>query len=74
MSAHEETCRRRVSGMSVAAGGLASFGIVSPLLSQKLRRTQAQVLGACCPVFKPLDQDADLTVIQGRPRRLSGNQ
>lgn len=72
MSTHDEISRRRVLGMSVAAGGLALFGNVSPLLAQKLRRTPTQVLGPYYPVIKPLDHDADLTVIQGRPGRAAG--
>ena len=72
MSVHDEISRRRVLGMSVAAGGLAMFGSVSPLLAQRLRRTPPQVLGPFYPVVKPLDPDADLTVIQGQPGRAAG--
>lgn len=71
MSVHDGT-RRRVLAISVAAGGLAMLGRAGPLLAQKLRRTPAQILGPFYPMNKPLDQDADLTMIAGRPGRAAG--
>lgn len=61
--------RRRILGASLAAGGLAA----APLLAAtKLRRTPAQILGPFYPLIKPLDQDADLTVIKGRSGKAAG--
>jgi protocatechuate 3,4-dioxygenase, beta subunit len=44
----------------------------TPAAAQTTRRTPTQVLGPFYPVVKPLDQDADLTVIAGRPGRAAG--
>ena len=40
--------------------------------SQTQRRTPSQVLGPFYPVEKPVDQDADLTVIAGKTGRAAG--
>jgi protocatechuate 3,4-dioxygenase beta subunit len=40
--------------------------------AQSIRRTPSQVLGPFYPVQKPLDQDADLTLIAGRNGRATG--
>ena len=64
--------RRRVLEMSAATGSLAMLYGISPLLAKNLRRTPTQVLGPFYPVLKPLDQDADLTQIQGKSGRASG--
>ena len=45
---------------------------LGPLQAQERRRTPTQVLGPFYPVVKPLDQDADLTMIAGRPGRAAG--
>jgi protocatechuate 3,4-dioxygenase, beta subunit len=42
-----------------------------PLLAQ-LKPTPQQTLGPFYPADKPLDQDADLTVIKGKPGRAAG--
>jgi protocatechuate 3,4-dioxygenase, beta subunit len=44
----------------------------TPAVAQTMRRTPTQVLGPFYPVVKPLDQDADLTAIAGRPGRAAG--
>ena len=44
---------------------------VSPVLAQ-LATTPAQTLGPYYPVKFPLDADADLTRVQGRPQRAAG--
>ncbi len=72
MSDHDDISRRRVLGMSAAAGGLAMLGGAGPLLAEKRRRTPAQILGPFYPVVKPLDQDADLTLVVGRSGRAAG--
>ncbi len=56
--------------MSVAAGGLVLSPPVS--IAQALTRTPPQVTGPFYPDMKPLDQDADLTVIEGRTARAAG--
>lgn len=48
------------------------LGHAGSLLAQKLRRTPAQILGPFYPLHKPLDQDADLTMIAGKPGRAAG--
>lgn len=66
--------RRRVLEMSAAAGGLALLGNAGALLAKTPMpgRTPAQILGPFYPVLKPLDQDADLTVVRGRTGRALG--
>jgi len=58
--------------MAVAVGGLAMAGGVRAVFAQALRRTPDQILGPFYPVVKPLDQDADLTTIAGKPGRAEG--
>jgi len=58
--------------MAVAVGGLAMSGGVRSVLAQALQRTPGQILGPFYPVLKPLDQDADLTTIAGKPGRAEG--
>ena len=72
MSAHHGIPRRHVLRMAVAVGGLAISGGVSGVLAQALKRTPLQTLGPFYPVLKPLDQDADLTTIAGKPGRAEG--
>ena len=64
--------RRRVLGMSLAVGGLAFSGATSSVLAQALKRTPGEILGPFYPVLKPLDQDADLTIISGKSERAQG--
>jgi protocatechuate 3,4-dioxygenase, beta subunit len=55
--------RRDFLGSALALGGM----IVAPTLYAAMRRnTPSQVLGPFYPVEKPLDQDADLTVVAGK--------
>jgi protocatechuate 3,4-dioxygenase beta subunit len=58
--------------MAIAVGGLAMSGGVRSVLAQALQRTPGQILGPFYPVLKPLDQDADLTTIAGKPGRAEG--
>jgi protocatechuate 3,4-dioxygenase beta subunit len=65
--------RRRVLSMSLALGGYVLSAPLSPLLAQqRLRRTPDQILGPFYPVMKPLDQDADLTTVNGVTGRATG--
>jgi protocatechuate 3,4-dioxygenase beta subunit len=72
MSAHNGMSRRHLLGMAVAVGGLAMSGGVSAVFAQAFRRTPDQILGPFYPVRKPLNQDADLTTIAGKPGRAEG--
>jgi protocatechuate 3,4-dioxygenase, beta subunit len=71
MSRSPLTSRRALLGMSLTAGALASCPRAL-LASENLRRTPTQILGPYYPVLKPLDQDADLTVIRGRSGKATG--
>jgi protocatechuate 3,4-dioxygenase, beta subunit len=72
MSAHHGISRRHVLSMAVAVGGLALSGGAGGVLAQAFKRTPLQTLGPFYPVLKPLDQDADLTTIVGKPGRAEG--
>lgn len=64
--------RRRLLQMAAAVGSLALAGRAVSALAAPLRRTPAQILGPFYPVLKPLDQDADLTMVRGREGRARG--
>ena len=65
--------RRQLLAMSLALGGVVLSAPLNSLLAQPARRlTEEQVMGPFYPVTKPIDQDADLTVIQGRPGKAQG--
>jgi protocatechuate 3,4-dioxygenase beta subunit len=51
---------------------IALLGTAGRSLAADLRRTPAETLGPFYPIEKPLDQDADLTLIQGRKQRATG--
>lgn len=72
MSIEKSISRRRVLGMSLAVGGLTLSGAASSVLAQALKRTPGEILGPFYPVLKPLDQDADLTMISGKSARAQG--
>ena len=72
MGKEKNISRRRVLGMSLAVGGLAFSGAASSVLAQALKRTPGEILGPFYPVLKPLDQDADLTMISGKSARAQG--
>jgi protocatechuate 3,4-dioxygenase beta subunit len=57
----------------LASGGCATVAALGPVLAaEKLRRTPTQVLGPFYPLEKPLDDDADMTVIKGHKERAKG--
>jgi protocatechuate 3,4-dioxygenase, beta subunit len=60
--------RRGLLGIS----GAAWLGTTGRSQAADLRRTPAQVLGPFYPLEKPLDQDADLTLVRGRKQRAAG--
>ena len=61
--------RRGILGSAVALGGLAA---AAPLRAALPPFTPNQVMGPFYPVEKPLDQDADLTVVAGREGAAEG--
>lgn len=70
----EVVSRRRMLAMAGAFSGLALAGAASSLFAQEVRRrrTPNEILGPFYPVVKPLDQDADLTLVAGRQERAQG--
>jgi protocatechuate 3,4-dioxygenase, beta subunit len=73
MQEQNKLTRRRMLTMSLALGGYALSSRFSHLLAQqRLRRTPDQILGPFYPMMKPLDQDADLTIINGKTARAKG--
>jgi protocatechuate 3,4-dioxygenase beta subunit len=72
MSANQIS-RRQLLGMSLKAGAVAMTSSFSPVRAEtRLKRTPGQVLGPFYPVTKPIDQDADLVMVQGKPGRAQG--
>ncbi len=55
----------------MGAGALL-LGCARGVLADTLRRTPTQTAGPFYPLEKPLDQDADLTLIAGRTQRATG--
>ena len=73
MQKQNKLTRRGMLSMSLALGGYALSSPFSHLSAQqRLRRTPDQILGPFYPIMKPLDQDADLTIINGRTGRAKG--
>jgi protocatechuate 3,4-dioxygenase beta subunit len=66
------SCSRR--SVLLNSGGFAAFAALggAAAAAEALRRTPTQVLGPFYPLEKPLDADADLTVVKGRSGRASG--
>ena len=71
---HAETrfSRRYMLAATLVAGGLATAPL-RPALAALRIATPAQTTGPFYPVKKPLDQDNDLTAIQGKSGRARGN-
>ncbi|MBI5586663.1 MAG: hypothetical protein HY892_22870 [Deltaproteobacteria bacterium] len=74
MSDDQRLSRRELLKMSLAMGGVLLSGPINPLFAQSagMVPTSEQVMGPFYPVIKPIDQDADLTVIQGKPGKARG--
>ncbi|HEY6123687.1 MAG TPA: hypothetical protein VIV63_03480 [Steroidobacteraceae bacterium] len=66
-----EISRRRVLLGTGACATVAALGGTAAA-ADKLRRTPTQVLGPFYPLDKPLDADADLTLVKGRKGRAEG--
>jgi protocatechuate 3,4-dioxygenase, beta subunit len=66
--------RRELLGNALALGGLALIHPVGSVFAQEAERqlTLSQGMGPFYPLVKPLDRDADLTIIRGRSGRAQG--
>lgn len=64
--------RRRVLGMSMVLGGIALSGAIRSVLARSFQPTPGEIMGPFYPILKPLDRDADLTAIAGKPGRARG--
>ena len=64
--------RRQVVEMCLVLGGFALAGPIESALAQPGWRGLPDIPGPFYPVAKPLDQDADLTIVQGKSGRAQG--
>lgn len=64
--------RREVLGAAVAVGGLAAATPLQRALAAEATFTPMQTIGPFYPITRPLDTDADLTVMQGQSGRAEG--
>jgi len=66
--------RRQMLGMGVGLGGLVISGGVGLLFAQNAKHltTPPVTKGPFYPTIKPLDQDADLTILAGKKERAEG--
>lgn len=74
MSEEHGFTRRQVLETSLALGGYMLSGSLNAAFSESatMKPTAEQVMGPFYPMIKPLDQDSDLTVIQGKPGKAQG--
>jgi len=66
------TSRREILGAAVAVGGLAAASPLQRALAAAATLTPMQTMGPFYPITRPLDTDADLTVVQGQSGRAQG--
>lgn len=66
--------RRQMLEMAIGLSGLALSGTFGSILAQEMKRTETPAieLGPFYPMMKPLDTDADLTLIDGNKHRAAG--
>lgn len=66
--------RRQMLGMAIGLGGFAFSGKAGSVFAQEANRlfTPPLTSGPFYPQIKPLDQDADLTVLAGKKGRAQG--
>src|SRR4030095_3595521 len=64
--------RREMLAMALALGGNVLTKTISSICAQDRGPTPQQTLGPYYPVLKPLDRDADLTLVTGRLGRAQG--
>jgi protocatechuate 3,4-dioxygenase beta subunit len=67
----DDLSRREILKMSAITGVASVVSTRFALAKAALARTPEQILGPFYPL-KPLDQNADLTMVPGRPRRAEG--
>jgi protocatechuate 3,4-dioxygenase, beta subunit len=72
MNQRSRVSRRQLLGHSGAVAAMALLGAASARAAQALRQTPAQTSGPFYPAQKPLDADADLTLIRGHQQRAAG--
>src|SRR5512146_1065166 len=73
MSEEFKLTRRQLLAMSLAAGGSVLAARIDPLFAETAKKiTPEQVMGPFYPQVKPPEQDADLTVIAGKPGKAKG--
>lgn len=72
MPVHHRLSRRHLLGLAATTGSLVIAGGARSVSAQMGRRTPSQILGPYYPLTKPLDQDADLTTITGKPGQAKG--
>jgi protocatechuate 3,4-dioxygenase beta subunit len=65
--------RRELLGAAAGLGGLALSGPGIALAQSLGQVTPEQIMGPFYPVIKPLDKDADLTVVKGKAGRARGH-
>jgi protocatechuate 3,4-dioxygenase beta subunit len=66
--------RRQMLEMAIGLGGFTLTGGLGSISAQEIKRilTPEQIMGPFYPLVRPLDQDADLTVIKGRRGQAEG--
>jgi len=66
--------RRQMLEMAIGFGGFALTGGVGSVFAQEIKRklTPEQIMGPFYPLIRPLDHDADLTVIKGKRGHAQG--
>jgi protocatechuate 3,4-dioxygenase beta subunit len=64
--------RRGILRTALGFGGIAAVHRIGPAWASSLTETPAQTAGPFYPVSRPLDSDADLTLVQGRSARAQG--
>lgn len=64
--------RRQMLEMALGLGGFAFCGTTGLVFAQEAKHTPSLILGPFYPQVKPLDQDADLTVLAGKKGRAQG--
>jgi len=73
MNKREYISRREILTTALAVGGYALTKPIGSIFAQERRLTPRQTLGPYYPVIKPLDRDADLTLVKGRSGRAQGH-
>ena len=70
----ESVTRRQVLRLGLVWGALALGNLANPVFAQqrRLKESPNTVVGPFYPLIKPLDQDADLTIIAGGSVRAEG--